>query len=487
MRYSAALTTAVDDVARQHLLRRDGQEDVCFGLWYPSQGERRFTALVEELILPMTGDRVVHGNAAFTPAYVQRAIGIALEKEAGLVFLHSHLGPGWQGMSEDDIVAEQGLAPTAQGATHLPLVGMTLGTDGAWSARLWERTGRRAYARRWCESLRVAGERLSVTYNDRLLPPPIFGTQLTRTISAWGGKKQQEISRLKVGVVGAGSVGSVVAEALARTGISTVVLFDFESVEQINLDRLLHATQRDVGRAKVDVLAGALRRSATASPFTVLPLEHSIVEEAGFRAALDCDLLFCCVDRPWPRSILNFVAYAHLIPVVDGGVAINARVERGLRHGEIRAHVAAPTRRCLECLGQYKSELVSVERDGFLDDPSYIQGFPVGHELRRRENVFAFSTMAAAMEMLQALSMVVAPSGMSNPGAQLYHFVTGTLEAEEEWTCRETCIFPGLVAKGDRAGLSFTGKHPRAEAERAARRTLGSRLRRVGRWLKLWA
>ena len=53
--------------------------------------------------------------------------------------LHSHLGPGWQDVSEDDVVAERGRAALALAGTELPLVGLTLGTDGAWSARFWPR------------------------------------------------------------------------------------------------------------------------------------------------------------------------------------------------------------------------------------------------------------------------------------------------------------------------------------------------------------
>ncbi len=483
MTYSVAMTTAVDDVARQHLLRADRQEDLCFGLWYPSSGEHRYTALIERLILPRQGERAVHGNAEFVSEYTERAVGEAVENGAGLALLHSHLGPGWQDMSDDDIVAEQRHAPAAKGGTGLPLVGMTLGTDGAWSARFWEKTGRREYARHWCESVRVVGERLGITFNDHLLPPPLCGRELTRTISAWGTRKQADISRLKIGIVGTGSVGCVVGEALTRMGVSTILLLDFDSVEEVNLDRLIYATRHDVGRAKVKVLAKALRKNATASQFSVTPLEHSVVEPAGFRSALDCDVLFSCVDRPWPRSVLNFIAYTHLIPVVDGGVAIEARPDKGLRRGEMRAHVASPMRRCLECLGQYKAEFVSVERDGYLDDPSYIKGLPTGHPLKRSENVFPFATMAASMEVLQALSMIVAPSGMSNNGAQVYHFVTGTMDRVEEWTCGKNCIFPTLVAKGDRTGMSFTGVHRVAEEARAARRKWGAWFTRFLCWL----
>jgi molybdopterin-synthase adenylyltransferase len=469
--YSAALPVSVHSALETHLLRSDGQEDLCFALWYPSKGRSRTTALLQKIILPRKGERRVHGNASFLPPYFERALGEATAAGAGLAFLHSHLGPGWQGMSDDDVRAEQKHAPAATGATGMPLVGLTLGTDGAWSARFWERTGPRKYERKWCTHVRVVGERLSVTYNDRLMPPPPLKEEQRRTVSSWGRGAQEDLARLRVGIVGAGNVGSIVAEALARTGVARITLIDFDTVETVNLDRLLHATRRHalMRWPKVRSLGHGLKLSATADAFCVDELENSIAEEDGFRAALDCDILFSCVDRPWGRSILNFIAYAHLLPVVDGGIQVETKGEAGLRRADWKTHIASPDRRCLECLGQYNAGLVSAEREGYFDDPKYIAGLPADHPVRRNENVFAFGLSAASFEVLQMLMMVIAPFGIANAGAQMYHFVPGLLDEPRFEPCNENCPYPGLIARGDSTGLVLTALHKKAEEARMGR------------------
>jgi molybdopterin-synthase adenylyltransferase len=378
-------------------------------------------------------------------------------------------------MSEPDIKTESSHAPRAQAITGFPLVGLTMAGDGQLSARFWERVGRQEYRRVDCENVRTVGDQLEAYWNPRLRPPPEATAAQLRTVSAWGDAVQADLARLRVGVVGTGSVGAMVGESLARTGVERILLLDFDTVEVKNLDRLVHATRLDalLRRAKVATLSSALRASTTAANPGIEALEFSVVEDEGFRAALDCDVLFSCVDRPWPRATLNYIAMAHLIPVVDSGIHIKRKTDGTLRMASWRAHVAAPGRRCLECLGQYRSGDVPVEKDGSLDDPAYIAALPSDHPLAARQNVFAFSHSAAAQAVEQFLRMIVAPCGLADIGAQRHQFKLGTTDLESSG-CESTCIYPPITASGEYSFKQFlpTGAHQYAEdvrRERAAK------------------
>lgn len=459
MNYSVALTSGTNEALKAHLLRSDGQEDLCYALWHPGQGANRMTALISEPILPIGNERLVHGNASTTAEYLGRALNLAAEKGAGVVFLHSHLGPGWQDMSPDDIATERRQAVAVKATTGVPLVGLTLGTDGAWSARFWTKTAPKTYERRWCESVRVVGDNgIETTFHDSLLPPPAFREELKRTISAWGQESQQKLARLKFGIVGVGSVGSIVAECLARMGVQHIKLIDYDRVERHNLDRLLHAHLSDAtsSRLKVDLIGAAIERSAAAARPVIERHPLAVTELDGFKEAVDCDILFSCVDRPWPRHVLNYIAYAYLIPVIDGGILIRKRGDR-LRNASWKNHAVYPGRRCLQCNGQYDPDYVNVERRGDLDNPTYIESLPADHALRRNENVFPFSAHLASSLIMQALHIALNPVGVSDIGEQTYHFVDGTLDHDYGMQCHEGCYFSSIVARGDSEGLPITG------------------------------
>lgn len=476
--YSTILTDEIHQQLVTHLIREDGQEDLCFATYIPSTGDERSTGILSSIILPEEGEREVHGDVGFMPEYFERVLKIARQRKEGIVFLHSHPTSGWQDMSGPDIIAEKRISPAVMAASGLPLLGMTIGTDGAWSGRFWikDESQKRKYDRAWCETVRVIGKKLTITYNDNLLPPCFdIGKQL-RTISAWGAKKQENLSRLKIGIVGLGSVGSIVAEILARTGIANFTLIDFDTVEEKNLDRLTNIFKEDIGRAKVLAVADGIRRSATAPNVKINCCEYSICEKEGFETALNCDVLFSCVDRPWPRQVLNFLAYAHLITVIDGGIYVRTnKKNNNVAGADWKAQTIGYERCCLECLGQYKTENVSLEMNGMLDDPDYIKSWAQSKIVNAHENVYAFSSHLASMEVLQMLSLILAPAGISDVGQQLYHFTIGTMDIEREKRCHVNCFFPSIIGRGDFTDVTVYGKHKVAEDSRNTRNEVSNR------------
>lgn len=64
----------------------------------------------------------------------------------------------------------------------------------------------------------------------------------------------------RVAVIGLGGVGSFAAESLARSGIGTLKLIDFDLVCVTNSNRQLQALQGNVGKPKAEILADRLQR-----------------------------------------------------------------------------------------------------------------------------------------------------------------------------------------------------------------------------------
>lgn len=466
MKYSVALSEDNNDVFVNHLLREDKQEDLCFCLYAPVTGNDRYSGVINTILLPKMGDRNVHGNASFNSQYFDRVITAALNQNLGIGFIHSHPVPGWQSMSQPDIEAELMLAPRVKGVTGLPLLGLTIGTDQVWSARFWIKTGKKQYERNWCESVRVVGKTIKMNYANHIYPNPKNTIQFTRTISAWGEKKQNDISRLKVGIIGLGSVGSLVAEGLQKTGIRNISLIDFDQFKTRNRDRQHSLSKDDVGRLKVYAYYDFLRRSEPDDQYNIKCFPYSIIEEEGFKAALDCDIIFSCVDRPWPRYVLNSLSYANLIPVIDGGIdaSMNRRKDN-IGQARWRDHIIGPKRKCLECLGQFTAEDVSLEISGNLEDSHYINNLPSDHFARRGENVFIFSMSLASQLLQQFLSLVLYPCKISYPPRET-HFRQGKVEHNPSTICEGDCNIHRFEALGDLVNSSLIGLHEIAASTR---------------------
>ncbi len=62
-----------------------------------------------------------------------------------------------------------------------------------------------------------------------------------------------------IAVIGIGGVGSWAAEALARSGIGTITLFDLDDICVSNVNRQIHALDSTIGKMKIEAMAQRLK------------------------------------------------------------------------------------------------------------------------------------------------------------------------------------------------------------------------------------
>jgi len=455
-RFSVGISEQLNKELCEFLIREDGDEDLIFALWNSSNGNTRDTSLIRELIFPLKGDRDRHGNVSFNPQYIKRVCKIAGEKKCGIAFIHSHPFPGWQAMSVDDIIAEkEKLSETVEVLTGFPLIGLTVGSDGTWCARRWLfNENKNEYQIQWAETVRTVGNQLKIDYNDRIVKTPEFSKLFKRTRAVWGQKNHEKLAKLRIGIVGLGSVGSMVAEGLARMGLEKFTLIDFDKVEPHNLDRLVGATKEDIGLYKVDVTNRQIQLNCTAANIEVTSIYKSLYLSDAYLSALDCDVIFSCVDRPRARYILNHIAYAHLIPVVDGGIQVRFDIkdkkEYEFSGADWQLQTVTPGKPCLHCLGVYSNSDLSLEMSGLLDDSSYLKGLPkYYYKTKNNENIFPFSSNLASLEIFQMIALVTGAGDVSDLGVQRFRYNPGIISQYTDRECKKNCDFVKSIAVGD--------------------------------------
>ena len=480
---SVAMTATTEKALLSQLVRSDGQEDVCLATYRPSTGMTRVSALITAAIPPESGDRFVHGNATITAAYILRGAEMAQSNESGLVLLHSHPGAEtWQFMSEPDRDTESSYANLVRGMTGLPLVGMTLATSNhTWSARHWNIGVGKQVDCTHSTNVRVIGDRLAVSWNGVLHPAPQPTQRQLRTVSAWGEECQSDLVRRRVLLVGAGSVGLDVVVRLAASGLCHITVMDFDVVQYHNLDRLIGAKPRDARlmRPKTFVAQREATGAVTAEKARVEVSDLSICEPEGLQLALDHDLIFSCVDRPWPRAVLNSLAYSDFIPVIDGGIGIDTFADGRMRNATWRSHVIRPMRPCMSCNRQLDLGQVIPDRQSLLNDPEYIAGSDRS-DVPTNQNVAPLSVSVAASLLAQYISFSVAPAGLGDPGPLRYALSSHFFE-RLDYVTRPHCSVELGEGEGDQRAV-LTGRHEQAERLRQLANAPDAKTRLL-RWL----
>jgi hypothetical protein len=200
-----------------------------------------------------------------------------------------------------------------------------------------------------------------------------FQTRYDRQIRAFGVNGQGTLESMRVGIVGLGGTGSLVLQQLVHLGVRDFLLIDPDTIEETNLNRLIGATESDVGRSKVTTAETWSRKIN--SKVKIEARQESVLRAMVARLLVDTDFTFCCTDSHGSRAVLNQLAYQYLLPMIDMGVVI-AATNNIITHVAGRVQMLAPGLACLTCGNLLDAEMV--RRDMLTDferqaDP-YIPG-----------------------------------------------------------------------------------------------------------------
>lgn len=116
--------------------------------------------------------------------------------------------------------------------------------------------------------------------------------QFERTIKLIGQYAFNKLQNSRVAIFGLGGVGGYVAEALIRSGIGTLDVFDNDTVDITNLNRQIIATHKTIGKCKVDAIA---ERAKEINPEIIIN-RHNIFYSADNSSEFDFGVFDYIID-----------------------------------------------------------------------------------------------------------------------------------------------------------------------------------------------
>jgi hypothetical protein len=340
----------------EHLFPGDNDEHGAVLLAGYSQLEIRPTFYVREVHLAEEGVDYVEGKIgyrALSPKFIHRLITRARDEHLAYLAVHNHGSDLEVGFSSIDYAShELGYPALLQIARGMPVGALVFGHRSV-QADIWLPAGHRLEL----DEAVVVGNTIERLTSSRARSFDDKSDSHDRQIRMFGKVGQARLARCRVGIIGLGGIGSLVAEYLARLGIGSFLLIDDDRVEESNLSRIVGASPGDAERS-VEKVEVARRLILQGNPNAKIETVASdVAKESVARALCCCDYLFLAADSMRARLVFNAVVHQYFIP----GVQMGSKIRSG-KNGELDDVMSAkrPVRPGLGCL--WCSQLIDANR-----------------------------------------------------------------------------------------------------------------------------
>lgn len=456
----------------------DDPERGFLALIFPATGLERRTLILGPIIEPTLGDVSWSSERGLimSPRYYSRALGVAKSvKGAGLINIHSHPRPRNQATpprpSDPDLATDrEELCFVSRTLGELrPVAAGIISAGGGISVREYHfqipqtqdeamrpEFGPAGGSFEFADRVRVVGPgvRLMAANPDLDFENAVIDLSTTESSALlWGEAGQKILSRLNVGLAGQGGVGGMLAEHLARLGVGSLVLVEYDRLEEANFNRSQGAKREEAKSKlpKVELYSRIAKQSATAPNFRISAHRASVAEKQGLLPLLDCDVIVCAADDAFARQVLDHASYAHLIPVIDGGTTLIANpLTMQLQAGKSQVVTAGPGHACLECQKVYTREEATIARESsswgrYLE----LDGNSEERHASRAPSVVCNNALVAGLMGLRLLAIVLGVTPETVRGIQRYYVEEGVLRWGAIRDCADTCPKNSWTGRGD--------------------------------------
>ncbi len=381
-----------------------------------------------------------------SPAFYNRIISIALQEKLSPVLIHSHPhhADAWYSASDD--YGESRLLSVFDSLLTDAFPASLVATPSSVAGRRLEKGKFRKLSSFGIYGAKSERIDLSLAETSQTDDSPL--EQYDRQVRVFGRSGQKLLKALKIGIVGVGGIGSLVAEELARAGVSDFVIVDPDVIETSNVSRQFGATMKNVGQSKVKITAENLKKLGASA---VKALQDSAINQSVLMELRDRDIIFSCVDNDRTRAILNRFAHQYIVPVIDHGTRLDGRGGQ-ITAAAGRITLVGSSMTCLRCSHHLNAERIRAEslppeEQSALHREGYIMGID-----EPAPAIVSINTTIAGLGVTAAFNMFLNITGGRQPINQIYDAKSGTLfpvEARHEPACDVCDEVAGSKGLGD--------------------------------------
>ncbi|MDY0220807.1 MAG: tRNA threonylcarbamoyladenosine dehydratase [Desulfobacterium sp.] len=234
-----------------------------------------------------------------------------------------------------------------------------------------------------------------------------------RTELLLGREAMERLEQCTITVVGLGAVGSHAIEALARSGVGTLRIVDFDAIGESNFNRQLLAVEPNLGRFKTEVAEERLKQI---NPAMGVESFNMLCHRETFDEIFEkkTDLVIDAIDSLNPKVNLLFELVRHKIDVISCMGAARKMDPTKITTGDLSSTLSCPLARSVRkrlrrmgveqgILCVYSTEVVEKDTISDILEPNYMDAGRLRNPMGSLSMISGIFGYVAALEALKRI------------------------------------------------------------------------------------